>query len=329
MAPEKYNFGVSVLIPAYNHREFLHNAILSVTNQKFRPIQIIIADDCSSEQLLTEQELFDLGSMKDIKINYFKNDKNLGFYKNYRNALSKVTNKYFILLPSDDHFTDFNFFAKAVNQLDEKNSEIYCYVANSFDERSNDIMMNKLEFKEKTLTSEAFISNVFKKFHTNHAAIMLNFEKLNALDYQNKLLSDNEITFFKLIPDEGFICLFVMSLESSFRVNSDSVVVRGYNKNSWSRSAYWVTNKNACMFVTYYKLLKATPKISKAARVTLYTGMVRIWPIMNFNFDLFIKLSGTKFKTLYLLSVLYGILRRYKWKIDVFIWGKPKKWQTW
>jgi glycosyltransferase involved in cell wall biosynthesis len=328
MASEEYKIGVSVLIPAYNYRGLLANAIQSVINQKFRPIQIIIADDCSSEQLLTKQELFELSSMKEIKIDYFKNEKNLGFYKNYRNALSKITNKYFILLPSDDYFTNFDFFAKAVNQLEVRNSEIYCYVANSFDEQSNDIMMDNLDFKEKTLTSEAFISDIFKKFHTNHAAIMLNFEKLNALDYQNKLLSDDEITFYNFTPDEGFIFLFLMSLESNFRVDSDSVVVRGYNKNSWSKSKYWVANRNTCMFVTYYKFLKTTPQISKAARATLYSAMVRIWPIGTFDFNLFMKLSGLKFKTLYLLSVLYGTLREFKWKIDVLIWGKPKKYFT-
>jgi hypothetical protein len=240
---------------------------------------------------------------------------NLGFYRNYRNALEKVNRKYFVYLPSDDYYTDFTFFRNAIESMENTRDEVNCYVANSLDEQRNSLMMAEFDFGVRNFTPKQFISGLFNKFHTNHAAIILNYEKLTLLDYQEKFLTDSEIDYYGFSGDEGFMFLFLIASVSSFTVNSKQVVVRGYNKSSYSRSDYWNKNKGICMFLTYYKFLSGPTKIPKMVRKTIYIWMICKWPVRKFNLELFNKLSGLRFKILYFLSFVYGKLQGYKGKI--------------
>ena len=40
---------VSVIIPNYNHRKYLHERIDSVLGQEFQDFELIILDDCSPD----------------------------------------------------------------------------------------------------------------------------------------------------------------------------------------------------------------------------------------------------------------------------------------
>jgi glycosyltransferase involved in cell wall biosynthesis len=310
----KFNDGISVLIPSYNERALLHNAIRSVADQDYRPIQLIIADNCSDIELLSPEEIKNLIN-DNIDVLYYRNKINLGAYRNYRNALGKVNRKYFVFLPSDDYYTDFTFFRTAIESMENSRDQVNCYVANSLDEQKNSLMMSELDFGVRNFTPNQFISGLFSKFHTNHAAIILNYEKLTLLDYQIKFLTDSEIDYYGFSGDEGFMFLFLISSVSSFTINSKPVVVRGYNRSSWSRSDYWERNKNTCMFLTYYKFLSGTLQISTMVRKTIYIWMICKFPVRRFNLELFNKLSGSRFKTLYLLSFVYGQLQGYKARI--------------
>ena len=307
--------GISVVIPCYNQRDLLHNAIRSVTSQDYRPIQLIIADNCSDIELLSPEEIEKLTINDNIDLLYYRNEMNLGAYRNYRNALEKVNRKYFVFLPSDDYYTDFTFFSNAIESMENSRDQVNCYVANSLDEQKASLMMSELDFEVRNFTPNQFISGLFNKFHTNHAAIILNYEKLTLLDYREKFLTDSEIDYYGFSGDEGFMFLFLIAFVSSFTINSKPVVVRGYNKAGWSRSDYWKKNKGTCMFLTYYKFLSGSIQIPKLVRKTIYIWMICKFPIKKFNLELFNKLLGSQYKILYLLSFVYGKLQGYKVRI--------------
>ena len=93
---------VSVYITSYNQKNFLVDAIESVLNQTFKPDQIIIADDCSTD-----------GSQKIIEkyvrrypevIEAIYHDKNLGVVQTRIDALKRVKGDYITYLDGDDRF---------------------------------------------------------------------------------------------------------------------------------------------------------------------------------------------------------------------------------
>ncbi len=93
---------VSILIPSHNRFRFLMNAVDSIYNQNYENIEIIIINDCS-----TEEEYYTHKFSRDvIKIDLDKNQKEeIGFISagHIRNfGLEKAKGKYVATLDDDD-----------------------------------------------------------------------------------------------------------------------------------------------------------------------------------------------------------------------------------
>jgi len=67
---------VSFLIPAYNSEDSVVKSIESVTNQSLKEIEIIVVDDCSTDNTYNL-----IKNIKDSRIKLFKNKKNVGCTK--------------------------------------------------------------------------------------------------------------------------------------------------------------------------------------------------------------------------------------------------------
>ena len=96
------NYRISIIITSYNKRDFLVEAIDSVIGQTFRPHEIIIADDGSTD-----------GSRETIRhymdrhpgwITGIFQETNVGIPKNRNSALRVVTGNYVGILDGDDLF---------------------------------------------------------------------------------------------------------------------------------------------------------------------------------------------------------------------------------
>ena len=64
---------VSVIIPSYNQVPELINAIKSVINQSYADLEIIVIDDCSSQNVK-----YEIDNIKDDRIQFYKTEKNSG-----------------------------------------------------------------------------------------------------------------------------------------------------------------------------------------------------------------------------------------------------------
>ncbi|WP_281231275.1 glycosyltransferase family 2 protein [Flavobacterium gelatinilyticum] len=90
---------VSIIVPAYNTKNFIRQTIESVQNQTYTNWEMILADDASTDQTVSIIEEF---SQKDSRIKLFKLPQNRGngFARNF--ALEKATGKYIAYLDADD-----------------------------------------------------------------------------------------------------------------------------------------------------------------------------------------------------------------------------------
>lgn len=110
---------VSVVIPTYNRKNMLKEAIESVLAQNYQYIELIISDNASNDgtDKLVQQYL------NDARIKYIRRQENIGPEKNGLNAYKTVTGKYFMFLCDDDYLISPTFFSHAVSIM-EKNPEI-------------------------------------------------------------------------------------------------------------------------------------------------------------------------------------------------------------
>lgn len=116
---------VSVMIPTYNQEDYIAQAINSVLMQDYGNIEIIIADDCSTDRTgeIARQYI-------SSKVKYIRNERNLGRVANYRNTLySHTTGDWIVNLDGDDYYTDKTFISRAINEILSQN-DIVCFFGN-------------------------------------------------------------------------------------------------------------------------------------------------------------------------------------------------------
>lgn len=89
---------VTIGIPTYNRANFfLQNALNCAVNQTYRNIEIIIADNCSTDH--TESLV---NSFSDPRIRYVKHQENIGANNNFNYCVNHANGHYFVLLHDDD-----------------------------------------------------------------------------------------------------------------------------------------------------------------------------------------------------------------------------------
>lgn len=104
---------VSVIMPTYNRSGLLKLAVESVLMQDFTDYEIIITDNCS-----TDDTAEIIAKLSDKRIRYFLNPVNIGLTRNYNRALSLANGKYIAVFSDDDVMLPGNLTAK-VSILDQ------------------------------------------------------------------------------------------------------------------------------------------------------------------------------------------------------------------
>lgn len=92
---------ISVVICTYNGEKYVKEQLESVLNQTILPTEIIISDDCSTDNTLKviNEVICDVTSV-DVKV--FANNRNLKTIKNFENAISKTSGDWIFLSDQDD-----------------------------------------------------------------------------------------------------------------------------------------------------------------------------------------------------------------------------------
>ncbi|NWK74508.1 glycosyltransferase [Acinetobacter sp. SwsAc6] len=92
---------VTVYIPTYNRVDLLKRAVESVRNQTYTNLEIIIVDDCSTDN--THKYLKEVSGL-DQRIRYFIKEKNSGACVSRNIAIENANGEYITGLDDDDYF---------------------------------------------------------------------------------------------------------------------------------------------------------------------------------------------------------------------------------
>lgn len=95
---EKYEKDkVSICIPLYNGSKFIKETIESVLSQDYANMEIIINDDCSTDNSMDIVKEF-----KDSRIKVYANEKNYGLVGNWNRTISYASGEFVKLVCQDD-----------------------------------------------------------------------------------------------------------------------------------------------------------------------------------------------------------------------------------
>lgn len=213
---------ISVIIPTYNRESTITRAIRSVINQqdelnKSYQIEIIIVDDCSSDNTL---EIVKKINFKNIKI--IALEKNVGANSARNIGIKAATGKYIAFQDSDDEWLP----KKLQIQLD------------IFEKTGSDVVFTNLIRKNDSQIAESRLTNSrksgfvsFEEFSTNPLmstqTIIAKSEVLKKNNFLNGLprLQDWELSL--RLSSLGYKCFFVKDILVNQYIQSNSISNNG------------------------------------------------------------------------------------------------------
>jgi glycosyltransferase involved in cell wall biosynthesis len=260
---ESQNNLVSIAIPAYNQPAYTRKTLRSIIDQDYRPIEVILSDDCSSTSLEPLAKEFAQFEGNGLNIKYHRQPTNLGFSGNLAFSVKQTTGKYLVPLPHDNCFIDKNFIAEAMAVLDQ-HSEAYLCVANSILEDTNEKMLkipDKLNARDRwvVLKGDRFI-RLWRKGGMGWTQTML-IDKDMALAlgafYEPFSISPTLSKKLNTAQDDLFSHIFLLASAGDVGLNGKVVCQIGQPPESYSRSEIWKKTKKKTKFVIFYNLYRA------------------------------------------------------------------------
>lgn len=130
---------VSVIIPNYNHSRFLSSRIESIINQTYKNIEIIILDDCSTDN---SQEIIYKYAAIDNRIRYFFNNVNSGStFIQWKKGIDETKGDFIWIAESDD-YAELTFLEDLIISIKRDHQNTVAYCQSNFINENGDLIGN-------------------------------------------------------------------------------------------------------------------------------------------------------------------------------------------
>ncbi len=144
---------VSVIMPTYNAQRYLSESINSVIAQTYNNWELLITDDCSSDDTLTIAKKY---AETDPRIKLFKQQQNQGAGAARNNSIMNANGKYIAFLDADDLWLP----EKLEKQVAFATKNNYAFTYTSYQKLSNGIVSAVIHPPKSTTYSKLMYSNV-------------------------------------------------------------------------------------------------------------------------------------------------------------------------
>lgn len=217
---------ISVIIPAYNCRDYIMQSVESILNQTYQNVEIIIADDASTDDT---KEIID--SIKDLRIKRFHNNKNLGYLKTCNNLFTKAAGKFMAFQDADDYsdlrrfeiqmellkdssisIAGSNMIKISANNSEQERSSWPADIVKSFPLRKYYFIPNSFLFRREVYEQIGGYNEYFDRIGFEHfywtALIIEKFKAVNVSDHLY-YYRENPLSYSKSLKKRSFNFSFV------------------------------------------------------------------------------------------------------------------------
>lgn len=212
---------ISVAMTTYNGEKYIEKQLLSIFKQRRKVDEVIIYDDCSTDKTVEIMLKFiENNRLENWEVNI--NKSNIGFIKNFHQAIRKTTGNIIFLSDQDDIWDE------------DKVSEI----ERLFDENEDALAINS-SFR----FINAFDKEFFKPEKRNTCNNRLIFKKLP----RNSLNKISELEIIKGNISPGCTVAFVDSLKKYYLENSSFIIPHDFEINIYAAKMDGLYFYNKCL----------------------------------------------------------------------------------
>ena len=186
---------VSIIMPAYNCGDFIGTTLDSVINQSYKNWEVIVVDDCSTDN--TAEIIQEYIRRKDSRIKYHKLGENSGAAVARNKAIDLATGKYMAFLDSDDVWFP-EKLTKQINFMEENNYGFTCTSYTKIDEQGN--------YLNRTIVAKpkSDYDGVLKTCPGN-STVIYNAEKLGKFKIPDIKKRNDYVMWLQIIKKEKYL----------------------------------------------------------------------------------------------------------------------------
>jgi glycosyltransferase involved in cell wall biosynthesis len=238
---------LSVIMSNYNHAKYIGEALEAILSQSFRPIEVIVIDDASTDNSV---EIIEQFVKRDPIVHLIRNEKNMGVVYNANKLLELAKGDYVYFAAADDKILP-GFFEKSMNLLMQyPQAGLCCSDPVYFDGLTDDSTEHRL-----------YLSDVPRYFSSTKVVETMRQRLFHIAGHTSIIKRSAMIEAGRLIPELKWHCDWFALLVIAFRYGicyiPKPLAALRVSSNSYSASGtrQWTTQREVLSHMLY--LLKS------------------------------------------------------------------------
>ena len=184
---------ISIIVPNYNHAVFLEQRLDSIFNQTFQDFEVILLDDCSSDNSI---ELLNTYAKNEKVSHLILNKENSGSpFKQWKKGIDLAKGKYIWIAESDD-YCELTFLDKILKQFEKYPFIGLCYCQTLDVDNVGRPILNRInytkEFSPNNWNNDFVINGL--EFIKNYLIVKNVIPNASAVVYKKALIKQSDFT---------------------------------------------------------------------------------------------------------------------------------------
>lgn len=286
---------VSIIIPTYNQQEYITDAIESALAQDYPSTEVIVSDDCSTDQTGQIASRY----LSDARLGYHRNEKNLGRVGNYHNSAHNLANgEWAVNLDGDDYYTSKTFVSDALNlicQLKEDNVVAYCYRHSNLEHIKKLIPFREIDENRILVSGKDYFLKYYQIGRFGHPNILYKRDLgiklgLYTLPYQacdfhslirifllGNIILDKRVIAYWRVHGTNTTIKEVDDKQRQAKLTFDAIEEFARNYVSPEDLAMWRKNMDAVSYLDYIRTYVSVNRNLKAVKLLLANPHMKYW----------------------------------------------------
>jgi glycosyltransferase involved in cell wall biosynthesis len=261
---------VTIGIPNYNYSHYIKEALNSVAIQSYPNIELVIVDDCSTDNSIFVIENWIKNYCGNITVKFIKNEINLGLTKTCNVILKHAKGKYLQTLDADDIILP-EKIEKQVNILEKSNDLALIYSNSSIiDEKGN-------------LTNEDYCSRInydkenMPEGHIKKDLLVFNFISLPSVLVRTEYVRQAGGFDERLRVQDYYMWLKLSEKYQVKYMNENTAYYRVHHSSMSNNSLTSAASTDSVLQIKFNYYKGCTPSLRKLIKRNIQYGAVELY----------------------------------------------------